>query len=322
MSNSSTGQEPRIPQGEGESADRLVYVVPQNALGTPFEQGISLRDLFSDIWHRKWLIVAVTSAFALGSVAYAFLAQEWYRSEVLMAPADSNATPSIAGQLGGLAVLAGVEVGGKGSAESLAVLKSREFLGRFIEEYDLMPVLFEERWDASQGVWILRGSEAAPDIREAVKLFQQEILKIQEERDTGLVNVAVEWKDPALAADWASTLVRRLNDRLRERALREAEANVAFLQSELGSTSVVTLQQSIGRLLESEMQKLMLARGNEEFAFRVVDPAQVPQQRVRPRRARVVIIGTIFGAMFSGLAILVLHVIRVGKSDADLAKTN
>ena len=117
------------------------------------------------------------------------------------------------------------------------------------------------------------------------------------------MTLAVEWTDPDVAAEWASVLVRRLNDRLRERALLEAETNVSYLQSEMGSTNLVTLQESIGRLLETELQKLMLAKGNEEFAFKILDPAVSPKQRVRPKRALTVIVGTLLGGLLGVFAV-------------------
>ena len=140
----------------------------------------------------------------------------------------------------------------------------------------------------------------------------EEILKVSEQRTTGLVTLAVEWTEPEVAADWAGVLVRRLNDRLRERALQEAETNVAYLQSEMGSTTLVTLQESIGRLLESELQKLMLAKGNEEFAFKVLDSAIPPKQRVRPKRALTAVVGTLLGGLLGVFGVLIVH---LGRSD-------
>jgi uncharacterized protein involved in exopolysaccharide biosynthesis len=102
----------------------------------------------------------------------------------------------------------------------------------------------------------------------------------------------------------------RLNERMRAQALKEAETNVAFLQTELGRTSVVTLQQSIGRLLESELQKLMLARGNEEFAFRVIDAASPPKERVRPKRALIAVMGTVLGGLLAVFGVFLLHALR------------
>jgi uncharacterized protein involved in exopolysaccharide biosynthesis len=88
---------------------------------------------------------------------------------------------------------------------------------------------------------------------------------------------------------------------LREQALQDAEANVEYLRQELAETNVVALQQAMSGLLESELQKLMLARGNEEFAFRIIDDAEPPKESVRPRKALVVILVTMLGGL-SGLA--------------------
>lgn len=49
------------------------------------------------------------------------------------------------------------------------------------------------------------------------------------------------------------------------------------------NTNLVALQQAIGRLLENELQKLVLARGNEEFAFRVIDTAVAPRKKPRKK---------------------------------------
>jgi uncharacterized protein involved in exopolysaccharide biosynthesis len=141
-------------------------------------------------------------------------------------------------------------------------------------------------------------------VRDAVKFFDENVRGVYEDARTGLVTLSVEWKDPSIAAEWANILVKRLNERMRGRALAEAEANVTFLQSEMGSTSIVSLQQSIGRLLEGELQKLMLARGNEEFAFRVIDKAEPPKRRSKPKRALLVILATVLGGVIATLAVV------------------
>ena len=203
-----------------------------------------------------------------------------------------------------------MNVGERNGVEALAVLKSREFARAFIEQYDLLPVFFENDWDADKKRWQVDDPADAPDIRDGVKYFHESILKVSEERSTGLVRLAVEWTDADTAAEWANILVRRLNDRLRERALQEAETNVTYLQSEMASSNLVTLQESIGRLLESELQQLMLAKGNAEFAFKILDPAVSPKRRERPKRALIVIVGTILGGLLGVFAVLVVYVSR------------
>jgi uncharacterized protein involved in exopolysaccharide biosynthesis len=271
---------------------------------------ISVRQVWRILWRGKTTIIAATVIFSLASVAYALLAKEVFRADVLLSPANEQSSPMLGSQLGSLAALAGVNVGEDSGVEALAVLQSREFARAFIEQYDLLPVFFEDDWDAKNELWRADDPADAPDIRDGVKYFHESILKVSEERSSGLVTLAVEWTDPDVAAEWASVLVRRLNDRLRERALLEAETNVSYLQSEMGSTNLVTLQESIGRLLETELQKLMLAKGNAEFAFKILDPAVSPKQRVRPKRALTVIVGTLLGGLLGVFAVLVVAVSR------------
>lgn len=275
---------------------------------------ISLRQIWQVLWQGKRTIIATTIILAVGSVAYALLAKEVFRAEVLLVPATEQSAPMLGGQLGGIAALAGVSVGDGKDVEALAVLQSRKFARDFIEQLDLLPVFFEKDWDADTNRWLQEDPADAPDVRDGVKFFHEEILSVSEARSTGLVTLAVEWTDPDIAAAWAGILVQRLNDRLREKALQEAETNVAYLQSEMASTTLVTLQESIGRLLESELPKLMLAKGNEEFAFKIVDPAVSPKHRVRPKRALTAVIGTILGGLLGMFIVLVGH---SGRAPAD-----
>ncbi len=295
-------------------AEGLVYVSPGPVFSGVSDDKISLRQIWRILWRGKRTVIAATTILALGSIAYALLAKEIYRAEVLLAPATAQSIPMIGGQLGSLAALAGVNVGvGEGNGVvALAVLQSREFARDFIEQLDLMPIFFEEEWDAEKNRWRVDDPTEAPDVRDGVKFFHKEIFEVSEERRTGLVTVAIEWTDPDVAAEWASILVHRLNDRLRERALQEAQTNVAYLQSEMAKATLVTLQESIGRLLEAELPKLMLAKGNEEFAFKIVDPAVPPRLRVRPKRALTAIIGTILGGLLGVFIVLVGHSGRAG----------
>jgi len=277
-----------------------------------YDEGISLRQVLGILWSGKTVIIATTILFAIGSVAYALLAKEIFRAEALLVPAEQQSAPMIGGQLGGLAALAGVNMTEGSGVEALAVLRSRQFARDFIEQRDLMPVIFEDEWDAENERWLTDDPTEMPDLRDGVKLFHEEILLVSEERGTGLVTLGVEWTDPDVAAEWASVLVRRLNDRLREGALREAETNVAYLESEMTNTTLFNLQESIGRLLESELQKLMLAKGNEEYAFKIVDPPVPPKQRVRPKRALTAVVGTLLGGLLGVFIVLVGH---AGRAD-------
>ncbi len=255
---------------------------------------------------RLWLIVLITVIAAGLSVTYALTATEWFRADVLLAPAEDQSVPDIGGAFGSIAgQLAGVDTQSGGTAEALAVLGSREFARDFINENNILPIFFDERWDSRNETWLVEAGEDPPDIRDGVKLFRKNILSVKE-GDAGMVSVSIEWKDRDLATRWVMDLVARLNRRMRDQALEEASANLDYLQGELANTSLVTIQQSIGRLMESEFQKLMMARGRTEFSFRVIDPAVVPKERSRPRRALIAVLGTMLGGFLGFLVALIL----------------
>jgi uncharacterized protein involved in exopolysaccharide biosynthesis len=259
-----------------------------------YDDEIDLWQLWETIWSGRWLVIAITSLFAVGGVTYALVAQEWWRAEVVLAPADKKSSMLGAlGQLGGLASLAGVNIGASGDQTPLAVLKSNGFARDFIVDMGIMPAVLDEVNSGSQPL----------DIRDALKFFVEDVRSISEDKKTGLVTLSVTWTDPETAATWANELAKRLNDRVRNQALVESSRNVSYLQKEIASTSVVSLQQSMGRVLEGEMQKLMLARGNEEFAFKVIDKATPPKLRDAPKRALIAIVATLAGGFLGIFAV-------------------
>jgi LPS O-antigen subunit length determinant protein (WzzB/FepE family) len=268
--------------------------------------------LLRDVWASRGLVILLTTAFLLAGIAYAFMGTKWYRAEVLLVPQEDEAQGRLLGGLGGLgglASLAGINLGGGKDVEPLAVLKSRAFAREFIAEQNLMQVLLADEWDPASRTW--RGPEHQwPDERDAIKVFDEDVRHIVEDKKTGLITLAVEWTDPKLASRWAMLMVERLNAQMRSRAMSEAEANIKFLRAEVTASGVSTLQQSASKLLEIELQKVMLARGKVQYAFRVVDPASPPKKPVRPQRWVVIAVAPLLGLLAAVFIVVVRRALR------------
>lgn len=262
-------------------------------------------DLWDDIWRARLLIVLGAFLFAALAAITVLLLPSWYRAEVVLVQAEERTSLGPLGQLGGLAAisgiasLAGITVGGGDTAEALAVLKSRDLTRAFIKEQNLLPILFADEWDAETGKWKQTDPKKQPDLRDAVRYFDRKIRTVREDRRTKVVRLEIEWKDAELAARWANLLADRLNAQMRARALLEAETNLKYLQGELEKADSIPLQQSISSLIEREMEKVMLARGTRDFAFRIIDRAEVPKRRSKPQRVLSVLAGGVFGGMLA-----------------------
>lgn len=286
-----------------ESARQLYLVAEAGVLGAKNDE-FDLGSVLRVIWSGRWHVAIVATLMVIVGASYALFAQPWYRAEVVLAPNErvgSGGLASQLSQLGGLASLAGFAFSAPQKGAPLAVLQSRSFAQRFIEDERLLPAFFPEDWDPDQQAW-KAGPDHARDARDGVRYFLEKVLRVSEDKRSGLVTVTVDWRDPQEAAIWANLLAERVNAETRASAIADAERNIAFLREELSRARLVAMQQAIGRLMEVELQKYMLAKGASEYSYRVVDPATTPKKPRRPRRALVVALSLLLGiAMGSGL---------------------
>lgn len=269
----------------------------------------------------KTMIISITLLATIAAVAIAFRLTPIYRAEVLLAPVsddEQSSMSAIIGQVGGLASLAGINLGSSGGAtdQVLATLTSKSFIGKFIDEEKLMPLLFADKWDKTTSQQIVESSDGFPTAQDAYKRFNDQILDVSTDKKTGLVTLSVQWKDPQQAANWANKLVARINRHEQQLAISEAEQSIAYLKQQLAKTSVVEMQQSVYQLMEAQTKKIMLASVRDQYAFKVIDPAVAPENRLKPNRKMITLLGFILGLMAALIGALVWERISKLKSAA------
>ncbi|EGR0024384.1 LPS O-antigen length regulator [Vibrio alginolyticus] len=295
---------------------------------------IDLRELFKALWKGKWIIVVTTFAFTIGSVLYALSLPNIYKSDALLAPAESSnggGLSKMAGELGGLAALAGVNLdGGEFSQADLAaqVIKSRQFIGSFINNHDLLvPLMAAKDWDltnnklildddvynANTGKWLrkkkgLRGE--IPTAQEAFEVFNNEVLSINQNKENGLYTISVKHYSPYIAQQWVNWLIEDINRVMRERTIAETSQNLVYLNAQLQKTAVTDMQSTFYKLIEEQTKSLMLAEVQEEFIFKVIDPAVVPELKDGPKRALICILGILFGCLLGFTTVTIRYTLR------------
>jgi len=253
------------------------------------------------VWRHRWLIGGACFAGATAAIVIGLLSIPIFRGETVVAAAHEQGQfggggngEGLAGAVGGLASLAGVDLSA-GSAEEKAaqgVLDSRHLIEEFIRRYNLLPVL---SGDAKRQLTMWR----------AVDRFKKTVVLINRDQKKELTTVIMEWKDPATAARWANDFVALANELIRTKALGESERNIAYLTKQLERTTDVDMRKVIFALISSETKRAMLANGRIEYAFQVIDPAMTPEVRARPRRVLLAWIGLGLGLLLGVTAALV-----------------
>ena len=279
------------------------------------EDEIDLLELIRTLLHAWKTIAGITILCAGLAVARALIAPEVFKAETLLAPVQEEKTgaSSSLSQFGGLAAMAGLSIPSDSNIEQVvATLQSRKFLRVFIKEKNLLPILFEEIWDADSKAWIV-DSKGEPTEQQAVESFKG-LLSVDEDKKSGLITLSVLWKDPEVAAMWTNDLVKQLNEQLRGQAIADSKKRVGYLEQELAKTTLQDMRAVLYNLLESEKQKAMLANVNEDFALEVIDPAVVPEQREKPKRKLIVALGVVCGGFLGIFTVFFFQFLKKLKS--------
>lgn len=298
--------------------------------GTTSEDEIDLCELFGVIWRGKRLILIVSALFAVAAAIYAINQPNLYKSEALLAPAEregSGGLASLAGQFGGLASLAGVNLGGDGSNKTqlaIEVLKSRQFTSAFIRKHNILPDLMaaeswnmranelvydDELFNIGSNEWVREVKapfEPQPSMQEAYKAFKK-VLTAKTDKETGMVTISVHHVSPHVAQQWVNWLIEDINQTMKERDVSEARRSTKFLQQQLNQTEVADIKEVIYKLIEEQTKTIMFAEVRDEYVFETIDAALVPEEKFRPKRALIVILGVLLGGMLSVMVVLIKY---------------
>ncbi|MCU8079279.1 Wzz/FepE/Etk N-terminal domain-containing protein [Shewanella sp. SM103] len=295
---------------------------------------IDLRELFSIIWQGKWLIITITAVFAIGAVIFAIEQPNIYKSEALLAPASEEQGGGLSGlasQFGGLTSLAGVNLGSKGGTDktelAIEVLKSRQFTSDFIQRHNILADLIAaEKWDREAdkliynpelyneqtNTWVREAKapfKPEPSTQEAYKVFSK-MIAVNKAKETGMVTISVEHLSPSVAQQWVAWLIQDINKVMKDRDVAEANRSSEFLNKQIALTNVADIRTILYKLVEEQAKTIMFAEVRDEYVFKTIDPALIPEEKAKPKRALICVLGTMLGGMIGIMFVLIRHFLK------------
>lgn len=296
----------------------------------PEDDEIDLAELWLALWNGKGLILVITFVAAISAVFYAKSQPNIYRATTLLAPAGEQGARGLGnmtGQLGGLASLAGINLGGGRSDKTglaLEVLKSRAFIESFITKRKLLVNLFaveswnaesdtlifnKELYDSDKEKWLIENKlkgTVGPSPWTAFKAFIN-VLTVAVDQDTGLITISIEHHSPEVAKQWLLWLVSDINETMREQDKIYAQNSIDFLTAKLELTQLADMQTMFYQLIEEQTKTIMLAEVSKEYVLKTIDPANAPDEKAKPKRAIIVVFGTMLGGMLAIVIVLIRH---------------
>lgn len=293
-------------------------------------QEIDVSVLFSLLWKKKLLILVVTAVFSCIAAGYSLTLSDVYRSEVVLSSVSDTRQGSLSGQLGGLAAIAGINLASMGSSDdktgtALEILKSRDFIGRFVKKHDLLvPLIAAEGWersndtlildaslyDSDRKVWVRRVDQPflpQPSLLEAHEEFIKKLNVIQDE-STGILQFSFTHYSPYFAQRLLVLFVKDINDEMRQRDIVEAQRSIDYLNKQVSETNLADIKSLLYSLIEEQTKTLMLANAREEYVFKTIDQAYIPEKKAAPKRSLIVVLSALLGLIFSVIFILLRYI--------------
>ncbi len=301
---------------------------PKKQLFTDDE--INFSEVLSVIWGGKWLISVFVTIAAVASVAASLVMNNIYTASAKLYPSEqsSGGISGLMKQYGGLASLAGISLPssqeGTAAQLGLEILTSRAFIADFVKRRNILPELMAvDSWNISTdkieydadiyevetGKWVREVDPPRASIPSNIEAHEKflEILKVSEDSVSGYVTVSISHESPTVAARWVTWLVEDLNETVKAQEVNEASKSIEYLTEQVSNTSLRELQTVFFELIQSQTETVMLAEVRDEYVFKTLDPAVVPEEKSGPNRALICIVGTLLGALFGMIIVLINH---------------
>lgn len=298
-----------------------------------FKNEIDLKELFKVIWLKKYIILIFTAISSFVSIYYSLSIPNFYSSSALLAPIskDESLTNQL-GQYSGIASLAGIGLGSDANLknqEAIERIQSYDFFQNHFLPYirleNLMAVkewipeknkiIYDDKlFNSNTSKWVISKEglkNQEPSFQDAYFVYK-DILDIISAR--GFITISIEHQSPYIAKKWVDTIVLNINESMRSLDINSAQKSIDFLNELSSQTNVQSIKEVISKLLETQMQTLMLASSNDAYVFKIIDSPIVPEKKSGPQRKFILIIGTILGGLTS---VIIVSLINLRRSPKD-----
>jgi len=274
-----------------------------------FQAAISL------FWNQKFKIITITAIVTVIVNLFVYFGLEKkYTVQVLLSERASHSSLDFGSELGNLGALVGINMVDSSSEadKALAIMKTRKFIQEYVDKYNYTPyltavekwvrtsneVIFSERYSKDRG-WL----DTEPDIFEIKKSLLSRV-KIAQDNVSNFYSISMTHESPYIAKEMLENLVNELNKLMQQKAIASSELNVQYLQRELSNVNNLDFRQTLLKLVEAELQQVMIARVHQDFVFIIEDPAVLKMQHSYPNYFLMLIISIFIGFGFGCCCVL------------------
>lgn len=245
----------------------------------------SLQSVLRLAWAKKWSWLLLHVIIVSLTVSYAFfIATPYYTSSIVIAPreAEGPSSADLLSKLGGLGSMVGATLGVGGASnmdKTVLVMRSGDFIGDFIQKYQILPLLFPNEWDSTTSQWIETDPEAQPNLLRGIVKFNEDVLVIIKDPTAGVMTISITIQGEGRSKKWVDLFLAETNAYLKQSILTKSIRNQKFLRQRMSRTHSPIILEKVQSLLAYEIEKEMLA---DDLSFDVIESSVVPNKASKP----------------------------------------
>lgn len=280
------------------------------------------------------VIVFTTIAFACFSIFYSLSLKDIYRSEALLAPVqdEANDVRNAARSLNQLSNIAGFNLASNSSNQvdqAMQVIRSFRFFSYLDKKYNIRPDLMASvKWDKAQRLlsydaklydqenltWEANDEQGinGPSLQKSYKEFLSKLI-VSENSDTGFISVSIEHISPDVAKNWVDIIIYEINETFRVEAINRSNKSIDYIKIQQKDLSLNQVNNVLSNLIEDQIRTIMLAKSSPEFVFKIIESPISSEEKIKPLRSLICILGTFFGFFLGVIYSLIMHLPREGK---------
>jgi len=298
------------------------------------EDEIDLRELFATILRGKKIIMLITTVVVAFSFIYVLKLPNIYKSEAVLIPTESKSGGL--GNLGGLAAMAGISIGGGGGSMSPDVafnslLNNYEFMKKFIVENKFDGYFMNK--DRDKNYVFALGFRGVYDFFKATPKKETEAAKEQEifsiantiksnmsissDKKTGLIKVSYSDSDRDFPPKIIDAFLKDASLYLVQNNLHIINRKLGYFQKELRKAEGFELRQSISSMLSGILKEKVMMKSKKYYQCDVLTdayPAYI-KDKSKPKRSLILVVSFITSIILGIFLVFFLEFIRQEKEE-------
>lgn len=301
-----------------------------------------LLEIVQILWKKKLLIFLSVLFCSSIALFYAFTEEEVFTTSTIFITKTKNNTKS---NLTNLASLAGLSISSSVDTDPSdyldKVIQDQYFLSNILNRkwfYKNDSLLLDKIWglkkDTSKENWEYKYEKLKLDY-----IRKNGILNIIKDKKTGILTLTVNMPDPKLAYEMNVFTLNNLSNYIRnsiqsqikekryfiEKRIQEVKCNLEasenalalFKERNIMSTSPkvvleeirlnrnVTLNQELYIQLQKQYELALIEEKDDQALIQIIKNPEIPLQRSKPDRKKILLIGTILGLMAGGIFVYI-----------------